>query len=241
MNVVAVTGAAGGMGRHITLEAAARGAEVLWLVDRDEAGLASLRDELPAGCDVRTVVLDVTDREGIETLARDWLASDAPDLLVNAAGIRHAASVQDTTDDQWDQTIAVNQTGVFLLTRAASRAMLDHGVAGVIVNIASTAADIGFTERAAYCASKAALLGLTRASALDLAPHGIRVLAVSPGFHRSGISDDLGDDVVTATVPLGRRGDPSELATLVHDLAASTFITGTNITVDGGSTAGRPL
>lgn len=241
LDAVAVTGAANGLGRRIAVEAAARGATRLWLIDRDRGGLASLGDELPPSCDVRPRALDVTSRPGVAELAREWRDEAAPGLLVNAAGIRHAAAIGDTTDDGWDDTLAVNLTGLFLVMRAAVAAMRHRGLAGVVVNIASVAGDAGFTGRAAYCASKAGVLGLTRAAALDLAPHGIRVLAVSPGFHASGISDDLGDDLVAATVPLGRRGDPAELARLVHDLAAASFVTGANIVVDGGATAGTPL
>jgi len=241
MTAVAITGAASGIGRHTAIEAARRGAKRLWVIDRNESGLDSLRDEIPSACDLRPKVLDVTSRSGIDALAREWMSESPPGLLVNAAGIRFSAALGDTTDEEWDDTIAVNLTGIFLLTRAASNAMLHHGVGGVIVNIASIAADIGFTERAAYCASKAGVLGLTRAAALDLAPHGIRVLAISPGFHRSGISDDLGDDIVSATVPLGRRGEPSELAALIHDIAASSYVTGTNVVVDGGSSTGRSI
>lgn len=235
---VAVTGAANGLGRRIAIEAAARGATRLWLIDHDGEGLAALDDELPPSCDVRPRTLDVGSRPAVAELGREWKDEAPPGLLVNAAGIRHAAAIGETTDDDWDDTLAVNLTGVFMVTRAAVVALRHHDLGGVVVNLASVAGDVGFTERAAYCASKAGVLGLTRAAALDLAPHGIRVFAVSPGFHASGISDDLGDDLVTATVPLGRRGDPAELARLVHDIADASFVTGANIVVDGGSSIG---
>jgi NAD(P)-dependent dehydrogenase (short-subunit alcohol dehydrogenase family) len=239
---VAITGASSGIGRMIAIEAANRGAQKLWLIDRNETGLTSLEESLSGVGDLRQRILDLSSREAIAKLADEWMREGPPGVLVNCAGIRGStASLGDVSDDEWDDTISVNLTAVFLVTRAISNAMRHHKVAGVIVNIASTAAVIGFTNRVAYCASKAGVLGITRAAALDLAPYGIRVLAVSPGFQRSGLSDDLDDTVVTGTVPLGRRGEPAELATLIFDVARSSYVTGANLIVDGGMVVGRHL
>jgi NAD(P)-dependent dehydrogenase (short-subunit alcohol dehydrogenase family) len=241
-DVVAITGAANGIGRQIALEAVARAARVLWLIDRDEQALRALCDELSGRCDLRPRPLDVTSRTSLADLSAEWMRGDPPGVLVNNAGVRAStAPINDITDAEWDVAIATNLTAVFSLTRAASGAMRHRGIEGVIVNIASTASVVGFSNRAAYCASKAGVLGLTRGAALDLAPYGIRVVAVSPGFQQSGISDDLDDGIVTATVPLGRRGDPAELAALVFDIARSSYVTGANIVVDGGAVVGRPL
>lgn len=239
MESAAITGAASGIGRALALEAAARGAPRLWLVDLSAPGLADVVRELPNGYDAQPKAIDLRSRVDITNLAQDWSDEGPPHLLVNCAGTRSIAAVGATTDEDWDDTIAVNLTAPFLMTRAASNAMRQHGVAGVIVNIASTAAEIGYTDRSAYCASKAGVLGLTRSAALDLAPDGIRVFAVSPGFHHTGLSRDADDAAVVSQVPLGRRGDPAELAKLILDLAGSSFVTGSNIVVDGGALAGH--
>jgi 3alpha(or 20beta)-hydroxysteroid dehydrogenase len=238
---VAVTGAAHGIGRQTALEAAERGASALWLIDRDADGLASLESEL-VGCEVQRRELDISSRLEVDILAAEWSEGSAPTILLNVAGIRASTSpLQEVTDAEWDAAIATNLTGTFLMTRAAALAMLARETRGVIVNIASTAGVIGYSNRAAYCASKFGVVGLTRAAALDLAPHGIRLFSVSPGFIHSGISDDIDDSTVIMWVPLRRRGDPRELASLIFDLVHSSFLTGTNIVVDGGALAGSLL
>ena len=238
MDAVAVTGAANGIGLETALTAAARGARTVWLVDRDNEGLNAAASLFPTDCDVRLRPLDVSDRDAVAGLGDEWRAGSAPDLLVNSAGIRHIASLVNTTDDEWDDTIAVNLSGLFYMMRIAAVAMLHQGRGGVIVNIASVAAEVGFSERAAYCASKSGVLGLTRAAAVDLAASGIRVVAISPGFHRVGISKDAEESVISSQVPLGHSGDPRELAELIFDVARSSFVTGANIVVDGGALAG---
>jgi NAD(P)-dependent dehydrogenase (short-subunit alcohol dehydrogenase family) len=239
--VVAVTGAAHGIGREIAKESARRGARVVWAMDRNAEGLESLAADVADGCEVRVVVGDLSATEVTDDLASRWRQGAPPELLVNCAGIRHSASVLDTSDEQWLDTLAVNLTAPFRLMKAAVAAMQANEVKdGVIVNIASIAGEIGFTERAAYCASKAGLIGLTRAAALDLGRAGIRVFSISPGFQRTGISDDLPDSSLKV-VPLGRRGEPAELARLLHDIAESSYVTGANFVVDGGSSVGQMI
>lgn len=239
--IVAVTGAAHGIGREIAKESVRRGASIVWLVDRNTEGLESLATEIGDTCDARVVAADLFTTEAADDLAKRWLDADTPHLLVNCAGLRHSVSVLETSEEQWAETITVNLTAPFRLTKAAAAAMKANGVGdGVIVNIASIAGIIGYTERAAYCASKAGLIGLTQASALDLAPSGIRVFSISPGFTQSGISDDLPDEALNV-VPLRRRGSPTELARLLHDVARSSFVTGANFVVDGGALTGQVI
>jgi NAD(P)-dependent dehydrogenase (short-subunit alcohol dehydrogenase family) len=215
----------------------------VWAIDRDEARLDQSLASYPAGCSVLKRAIDVSARHDIVALADEWKTGCPPDVLANVAGIRFLASFADIDDEHWDDTLAVNLTGYFLMMRAAARAMIAAGVPGVIVNIASTAGEIGVSDRAAYCASKSGVIGLTRAAALDLAPYGIRVLAVSPGLHATSLSRLADDDYVRQRVPLGRRGTTDELASVVLDLVKAPYLTGTSIAVDGGLLAGdrRPL
>jgi NAD(P)-dependent dehydrogenase (short-subunit alcohol dehydrogenase family) len=239
----AVTGAASGIGLAIALEAARRGARAVWAIDRNQAGLEQSREHYPPGSTVFLRTVDVTARDQVEALAAEWKTGDSPDVLVNVAGIRYLATFVDVDDNHWDETLAVNLTGSFLMMRAAARAMIAAGVPGVIVNIASTAGEIGVSDRAAYCASKSGVIGLTRAAALDLAANGIRVFAVSPGLHATGLSRLVDDEYVKRRIPLGRRGTTDELASVVLDLVKADYITGTSILVDGGMVAGdrRPV
>jgi NAD(P)-dependent dehydrogenase (short-subunit alcohol dehydrogenase family) len=232
---VAITGAAGGIGLELAREAVRQHASQVWLIDRDAAAVQRAADDL--GSTAYGLAIDVGDRAAIAELTARWTC-DTPDLVVNGAGVRSIAPIHLTTDEEWDATIAVNLTGTFLVMRAAASAMVSGGVRGVIVNIASIASEIGFSDRSAYCASKAGVLGMTKAAALDLAPHGIRTFAIAPGFHSTGMSRESDDAAVLAQVPLGRRGDPSDLARLILDVAASPFVTGTNVVVDGGALAG---
>jgi NAD(P)-dependent dehydrogenase (short-subunit alcohol dehydrogenase family) len=238
---VAISGAAGGIGRCLTREAVTRGYTELWLIDQDQIGLNALSSEMEPSCDVRQFVINLDDRKDLARVTDAW-ECECPELLLNVAGIRASSDpITATTDEDWDRAIATNLTAPFLLTRSLSASMQRHGISGVIVNIASTASVMGFPNRAAYCASKAGLVGLTRAAALDLAPYNIRVFAISPGFTSSGISDDLDDTVVKSSVPLGTRGSPSDLAQLVFDVAVSPFVTGANFLVDGGASVGAAL
>ena len=239
MTGIAIAGAGGAIGSKIAAEAAARGCSPLWLIDCDPTTLNATAAAVPASSDPRPILLDITSRPGIADLEADWLAGPSPETVVNAVGTRIVAALDTTTDEQWDNMLNVNLTGAFLVMRAAARAMKRHGTEGAIVNVVSVASEIAFPLRAAYCATKAGVVGLTRAAAIDLAPHGIRVIAVSPGVYAAGISAEIDRDQIRAQVPLGRAGDPAELAVLILDLARNRFLTGGNIVVDGGAIVGK--
>jgi NAD(P)-dependent dehydrogenase (short-subunit alcohol dehydrogenase family) len=171
----------------------------------------------------------------------------SPDLLVNVAGIAVAATVLDTSDQDWNRVIGTNLTGPFLLTRAILPLMLDAG-SGVIVNVASVAGVVGMTARAAYCASKAGLIGLTRAVAADYAALGIRCVAVCPGTVETewidriiaGESDPAATRERMAARQLdGRMGTPEEIAATIAFIASpgGGFFNGAAVVVDGGMTA----
>jgi NAD(P)-dependent dehydrogenase (short-subunit alcohol dehydrogenase family) len=182
------------------------------------------------------VRLDVRDEAQVEQ------AMGGIDVLVNAAGIGSTADAPGTSLEVWENVFAVNARGTFLCCKHVIPGMKDRG-GGVIVNIASVAGLIGLRNRAAYSASKGAVIALTRALAVDHVGDGIRVNAVCPGTIDTPwvqrLVNDSGEsiDALRARQPMGRLGTPEEVADAVLYLATAEFATGTILTVDGGLTA----
>lgn len=244
-----VTGAASGIGRAVAVCLGAAGYD-LTLVDRDAAGLAEVAVQLDRP--VHTVVVDLSAPEAAAAevaAACGGVASGAVtfDVLVNCAGIGFAATAADTTADQWNLTLDVNLSATFFMCRMVLPGMLAAG-RGVIVNIASVAAVVGLKNRVAYCASKAGVVGLTRALAADHAGDGIRINAVCPGTVDSPwigkILADQPDPAATrrameARQLDGRLGTPEEVAEWIAFLADDTgrFMNGASLVIDGGMTA----
>jgi len=236
-----VTAAGQGIGRA-TAEAFAReGARVI-ATDVNAAALGTLE-----GCERH--VLDVTDAARIETLAREI---GGVDILFNCAGIVHAGTILDCTDEDWDQAFAINATAMFRIIRAFLPGMIARG-GGSIINMSSVASSVtGVPNRFAYSASKAAVIGITRSVAVDFVRQGIRCNAICPGTVDSpslrarirAQADATGQDVAAvqaqfeARQPMGRLGRPEEIAALAVYLASdeSAFTTGTISIVDGGWT-----
>ncbi|MBV8778979.1 MAG: SDR family oxidoreductase, partial [Alphaproteobacteria bacterium] len=186
--------------------------------------------------------LDVRDRAAVDAAiaaAVDGLGR--LDILVECAGISHRLNFLDLDAATWDRIIAVNLTGMFHLGQAAARQMAKQGNGGSIVNITSQLAEVARPERAAYVASKGGARALTHAMAVDLARHNIRVNAIAPGPTLTGLTranyTDAGARRATeALIPLGRLGDPEDLAGAVLFLASdeARWVTGSTVTVDGG-------
>lgn len=233
-----VTAAAAGIGRAIALAFAREGAEVL-ATDIDEGSLREL-----AGVNgLRTCPLDVTKAAAVERVL-----SRGCDILCNAAGVVPSGTILDCAPDEWRSTFAVNVDGMFHTVRAALPHMLERG-GGSIINIASAVSSLkGAPRRAAYGASKAAVVGLTKAVAADFVGCGIRCNAICPGTVDSpslaariaGAADpEAARRDFLARQPMGRFGAPEEVAHLAVYLAAdeSAFMTGAAIVLDGGWTA----
>jgi len=249
MSVVAmVTGAASGIGRATAVRLAREGYEVA-MMDIDVAGLAKTRTQIQEiGGQAHQFPVDLCDPLAVGSVTREIAVTvGTPTVLVNVAGIGVAATVLETSDEDWNRVLAVNLTGPFLTTRATLPLMLDRG-SGVIVNIASVAGQVGLARRAAYCASKAGLVGLTRAVAVDHGREGIRCVAICPGtVETEWIARILANapDPVAAREAMaqrqldGRMGSPDEVAAMVAFVAGpdGRFINGAALVLDGGMTA----
>jgi NAD(P)-dependent dehydrogenase (short-subunit alcohol dehydrogenase family) len=193
--------------------------------------------------------LDVTDEKECEAAAHHVCGRGGHlDVLVNNAGIGHVGTMATTTGADFDRIIAVNTRGVFNVTRAFLPGMLARK-AGVIVNIASVAGLVGLRDRLAYCASKFAVVGITKAMALDHARDGIRINAICPGrVETPYVAQRLKEypdpakayEEMVATQPMGRMGRPEEIAAAALYLASdeAAFVTGATLTPDGGWSAG---
>lgn len=236
-----VTGAGRGIGRACAVALAAAGAHVA-VLSRTASELEEVVAEIEAaGARARAIRCDVTDPE--EVVAR-FAALDGIDVLVTSAGANIPEPFLDVTPEHLDALLAVNVRGTFLTAQAAARRMVATGTGGAIVTLSSQMGHVGAANRTAYCATKHAVEGLTKAIAVELGPHGIRVNAVAPTFVETPMTAPfLADRAFRADVerriPLGRIGRPEDVAAAVVYLAspAARMVTGTSVRVDGGWTA----
>ena len=238
--IALVTGASRGIGRAIATELAREGRAVcVNYLERRDAAEDLVRRLRAEGCQAMAVQADVADRRAVEAMVRAVEDAWGPvDLLVNNAGISHQGLFQDTSDELWDRTLAVNLTGARNAIQAVLPAMLSEK-RGCIVNISSIWGLRGASCEVAYACSKAAIVGLTRSLALEVAPSGIRVNAVAPGCIETDMVRVLGEETRTMLVeetPLGRLGTPEDIAHAVAFLASekASFLTGQILTADGG-------
>ena len=243
-----VTGAGSGIGQATALLFAQEGAHIIAADMNAEALQATQQKMAERGLQVETVVLNVTDEARVKTVIDQTLERcGRVDLLLNIAGIGSTQTAVDTDLETWERVFAVNVRGTFLMSKYLLPSMIQQNY-GVIINMASVAGLVGLPDRAAYCASKAAVIGLTRAMAVDHVKQGIRVNAICPGTVDSpwvGRLLDAADDAaearrkLVARQPMGRLGQPEEIAEAALYLAsdAASFITGTTLAIDGGLTA----
>ncbi len=234
-----VTGGVQGIGYASVLRLRQEGVRVA-VIDRNEEGCAALRAELP---DVLTITADVADLDAVERAFAQVVATfDGLDIVFNNAGISAPGDTLELTAESWRRTLAVNVDGVFHGARTAARHMKAQGD-GVIINMGSVSGMVAIPNYLAYNTSKAAVIQLTRTLALELAPH-VRVNSISPGYVLTPMQEaEYTAEEMTAlnaTIPMGRHAAPAEIAALVAFLASEEvpFMTGSNIVIDGGETAG---
>lgn len=230
-----ITGAGSGIGAAIAEYFVDHGATVA-LVDLADA--APLADRF--GGNARAYRCDVTDRASVESAVAAAEADLGPvDILVNSAGVARLAPAEDLSDEFWDLTMGVNLKGTFLASQVLGRRMLGRGD-GTIINLASQAASVALADHAAYCASKAGVIGLTKVLASEWAGRGVRVNAISPTVVLTALGRDAwlnpkGDELLTQ-IPVGRFAEPEEIAALAAFLASrsSSMLNGADLVIDGG-------
>jgi NAD(P)-dependent dehydrogenase (short-subunit alcohol dehydrogenase family) len=241
--VVMVTGGSRGLGLEIANAFGQAGAKVV-ITARREQWLNEAENFLKdQGIAVDAMICDVADAGSVEQLVQQTIEKNGKiDVLVNNAGLTWGAPAETMPFERWQQVIDANITGTFLMSQAVGRSMLKRKK-GAIVNVASIAGlGGGQLNTVGYNASKAAVINLTRALAIEWTARGIRVNAIAPGMFRTRMTEailDRAEAVVAGTTPMGRIGKPGELAPTVLFLASegASYITGQIIPIDGGRSA----
>ncbi len=239
-----VTGGARGIGRDIALRLARAGAAVA-IVDVQEDAARDAAGEVEAlGVRSGAFACDVGSIEQVEALHGAFQEQfDRIDILVNNAGITRDRLLMRMTPEDWELVLRVNLTGAFNFCKVFGPVML-RARSGSIVNIASVVGQMGNAGQVNYAASKAGLIGLTKSLAKEFAARGVRVNAVAPGFIRTAMTEALPEDVqekMKAVIPLGRFGEPSDVADIVYFLVSdlSRYVTGQVVNCDGGMIMSR--
>ncbi len=239
-----ITGSARGIGKAIATEFAKLGANVV-ISDINAEMCEETAKELNAGIlkssenSAIAIAADVTDSSAVEALVKGAVEKfGSLDVVVNNAGITRDTLLVRMSEEDWDTVIRINLRGSFNVTRASAKIMMKQR-SGRIVNIASVVGMRGNAGQANYSASKAGLIGLTKSAALELAPRGVTVNAVAPGFINTEMTDAMTEQATEAflkTVPLRRKGEPEDVAAAVLFLASesASYITGQTISVCGG-------
>jgi len=237
--IAVVTGAGRGIGKAIALKFAAEGADVVCVSRTAENSEKTAQEVRSLGRKAWAHAVDVSDATAVAAVVEKIL-SEAPkvDVLINNAGVTRDGLLVRMSEADWDTVLNTNLKGAFLFTKALARPFMKQR-SGRIINIASVVGLIGNAGQCNYASSKAALLGFTKSVARELAPRGILVNAIAPGFVETDMTSALNDQLkaeLLKNIPLGFFGQPEDIANAVLFLAspASRYITGQVLTVDGG-------
>lgn len=240
-----VTGGAGGIGLAIARRFLEEGARVI-IADIDEDKGAGAQDDLAALGTVRFVAADIGDKAAVQRLVATTVDEfGGVDVLVNNAGIVHGADFLDLAEEDFDRVLRINLKGAFLTGQAVARLMVERvkagGSPGAIVNMSSVNAVFAIANQVPYSVSKGGMNQLTKVMALSLAPYGIRVNAIGPGSIMTDMlasvnADPAAKNRILSRTPLGRIGEPSEIAAIAAFLASddASYVTGQTIYADGG-------
>lgn len=243
--VAIVTGSGRGIGKGIAEKLAREGANIV-VVDIDEATAQATATELEGmGVEALAVKVNVADRADVQAMVQATMDKWGKiDILVNNAGVTRDSMLAKMTDEQWDLVMAVNLKGVFYCTQEVIKHMKANAQEGApsngkIVNISSIVGKAGNIGQTNYCASKAGVVGFTKALAKEYARYAINANAIQPGFIKTPMTDKIPEKVVKkflAVIPLGRMGMPEDIANAVFFLSSplSDYITGTVVEVAGG-------
>lgn len=235
-----VTGASRGIGKEIALQLAREGANVAVNYAGSEAKANEVVEQIKAlGRDAVAIQCNVSDSESVTRMVKETIDRfGSLHILVNNAGVTRDNLIMRMKETDWDEVIDINLKGVFLCTKAVSRQMMRQRN-GTIINIASIVGVSGNPGQANYVAAKSGVIGLTKTTAKELAPRGITVNAIAPGFIATDMTDELSEDVkaeMLKQIPLARFGKPTDVANVAIFLAteASAYMTGQTLHVDGG-------
>lgn len=236
--VVLVTGASRGIGKKIAIKFAEQGGFVIGTATT-EASADQISKNLTANnCSGIGLVLNIADKVSVEEFGNKLKDLNAPNILINNAGITRDNLLMRMNDDEWEDVINTNLTGMFRVTKLCMRAMMKQRY-GRIINISSVVGLSGNPGQSNYSATKAGMLGFTRSLAKEVGSRGITVNAVAPGFIETDMTDELSADVrdsILNQISLARLGRPEEIANAVDFLASdeAAYITGQTISVNGG-------
>lgn len=240
---VIVTGGTAGIGRSIALAFAKEGAHIVIFgtnLERAREVVSELElSKIHADQIIQSVIVDVADKGSVDKVIQDLLVSwKTVDILVNNAGITRDGLLMKMSEQEWDQVLDTNLKSVYNMCQSLVRVML-KARSGKIINISSVVGLTGNAGQTNYSASKAGMIGFTKALALELASRGICVNCVAPGFIATKMTDVLTDaqkEGILTQIPMGKMGDPEDIANAVLFLASplSKYITGQVLTVDGG-------
>jgi 3-oxoacyl-[acyl-carrier protein] reductase len=237
--VAIVTGGAQGIGKEIALSLAREGATVV-IADINPQRLKETEKEIASsGAEVLTNLCDITDFNQVEQMVNKTLDKFKKiDILINNAGVTSDALIVRMSEADWEKVVAVNLKGAFNCTKASAKVMLKQR-SGKILSISSIIGLIGNVGQANYAASKAGIIGLTKSVAKELAPRGINVNAIAPGFIQTEMTATLNENTksrMLEAIPLKRFGQPKDVANLAVFLVSekASYITGQVICVDGG-------